>query len=648
MKIRSIHIYSFDARRRDLSFATSGLNVITGDSSTGKSSLSDIVEYCMGRSTFNVAEGVITDKVSWFAVLYEFPGEQVLVAKPRPEGASRCSTAMLLRGGNLRIPEHPELQVNSDDETVTSVLTELLKIPSDVKLVSDESTRATFSVNVKHTLFYLFQKQGLVTNREQLFYRQNESFIPKTIRDTLPVLLGVSTSERYALEEKIRAVQRELRLVTRQVADAEALRHTHEQTAIGLWAEAKSVGLMTPERRYGDVRSVIDDLRETLSWVPTEAHTGDESAQIAEIEAQRLALRRERRDLQSRIAAAQRYASSADGYEGEIREQRARLDSIHALPRSTSGDWQWPFAEKDVGLESPIAKALLGELSELDSALQSMAGERPGMNDYISGLVSQVETLNERIATKDAELAGAVSASEALIAAEERTTAAARVVGRISFFLETLTEDAGLADLYAERDRVQRKLNALNAQLEGEDSEERFAAILNNISFLISQLVGLFEGEFSQYPFRLDLKALTLVVDRPDRPIPMWRTGSAKNHLAYHLSALLAFHQFATNNNLPIPRFLFVDQPSQVYFPSIDVYKAVDGSIEQTEADADLLAVQRLFKILHEFCIGRAPGFQIIVTEHANLRDDWFQRSLVEAPWNRPPALVPEDWPASR
>jgi DNA repair ATPase RecN len=68
MKIKSIHIYSHDGRRRDLEFHD-GLNVITGRSSTGKSALSDIIEYCMGRSTFNVPEGFIRDRVAWFAVI---------------------------------------------------------------------------------------------------------------------------------------------------------------------------------------------------------------------------------------------------------------------------------------------------------------------------------------------------------------------------------------------------------------------------------------------------------------------------------------------------------------------------------------------------------------------------------------------------
>ena len=69
MKIHSIYVYSHDGQRRDLQLRIDGLNIITGRSSTGKSALSEIIEYCMGRSTFNVPEGVIRDKVAWFAVM---------------------------------------------------------------------------------------------------------------------------------------------------------------------------------------------------------------------------------------------------------------------------------------------------------------------------------------------------------------------------------------------------------------------------------------------------------------------------------------------------------------------------------------------------------------------------------------------------
>src|SRR4051812_2640977 len=122
MKISSIHIYSRDGRRRDLHFHD-GLNVITGRSSTGKSALSDIIEYCMGRSTFNVPEGIIQERVSWYAVLYAFDGEEVLVAKPAPVGGrSSCSLAMVRRGVEVAVPDFDDLTVNDDDDGVVSLL----------------------------------------------------------------------------------------------------------------------------------------------------------------------------------------------------------------------------------------------------------------------------------------------------------------------------------------------------------------------------------------------------------------------------------------------------------------------------------------------------------------------------------------------
>jgi hypothetical protein len=160
----------------------------------------------------------------------------------------------------------------------------------------------------------------------------------------------------------------------------------------------------------------------------------------------------------------------------------------------------------------------------------------------------------------------------------------------------------------------------------------------------VSRYIQEFNAEFSPFPARLNLPQLTIIFDRPERPVPMGRTGGGENHLAYHLSALLALHLFAAQNNRPIPRFLLIDQPTQVYFPSEQVYKDADGSVQKTEADADLNAVRRLFELLLKFTQEDVPGFQLIVTEHANLRDQWFQEALVEQPWTKPPALVPEGW----
>lgn len=646
MKISSIHIYSHDGQRRDLQFRVDGLNVITGRSSTGKSALSEIIEYCMGRSSFNVPEGIIRDKVAWFAVIYQFANEQVLVAKPTPSaGAASCSTVMLRRGGQLQVPEFNELAVNTDDDAIVELLSRLLGIPENRTDVALEHSRESFDANVKHTFYYLFQKQGLVANKDQLFYRQNEQFQPQAIRDTLPILLGVSSHDRYELESKLRVAQRELRINTKQLEQARVAVDTSHEKAVGLYSEAKTVGIIGKTEGNPSADGIIEELRLSLLWKP-ELLPDDDGSRISRLEDELSQLRKDRRDVQTRIDSARQFAKRAGGYESEAVEQLDRLASIKALPKNPeTGEWQWPFSEQNLALESPIAAVLLGELSSLDKELRIATGQRPKLEVYLAELTGKVDEIASAVRQKEAELSAAISANEVIAQMGTRNNAAARVVGRISLFLETLLPNEDLVRLEAENRRLKFKVEQLEGQIGADDSNERLASILNNISAQLSQYTQAFNAEFGPYPARLDLSQMTIIFDRPDRPVPMSRTGGGENHLAYHLSALLALHRFAAKNNRPIPQFLLIDQPTQVYFPTEQVYKEADGSVQKTEADADLNAVRRLFELLLKFTQEEVPGFQLIITEHANLRDDWFQAALVEQPWTKPPALVPEDWP---
>ncbi|PRH08081.1 DUF3732 domain-containing protein [Burkholderia multivorans] len=647
MKIKSIHIYSHDGQRRDLQFRVDGLNVITGRSSTGKSALSEIVEYCMGRSSFNVPEGIIRDKVAWFAVIYQFEHEQVLVAKPTPpEGGASCSTATLRRGTELQAPSFEELAVNSDDDAVVILLSRLLGIPENRTDVPLEHSRDSYDANVKHTFYYLFQKQGLVANKDQLLYRQNEQFQPQAIRDTLPILLGVSSHDRYELESKLRIAQRDLRLNAKLLEQARDAIDTSREKAIGLYSEAKAVGVIGDTDVDTIANGIIEILRSALGWKP-EKIPEDDGSRISRLEEELVQFRKDRREAQAKIDAARQFSKRASGYASEATEQLDRLSSIKALPKNPdTGEWQWPFSAQNLAMESPVATVLLDELASLDAELRIATGQRPKLDAYLTELNLKAQEIAGAIKEKEAELSAAIAANDVIAQMGTRNNAAARVVGRISLFLENLAPNEELARLEAEHRRLKLKVEDLEKRVGADDSNDRLNSILNIISTQVSQYIQKFESEFRAYPARFDLANITIVFDRAERPVPMSRTGGGENHLAYHLSALLALHLFAVKNNRPIPRFLLIDQPTQVYFPSEQVYKEADGSVQSTEeADADLKAVRRLFELLLKFTQEDAPGFQLIVTEHANLREQWFQDALVEQPWTKPPALVPEDWP---
>lgn len=646
MKISSIHVYSHDGQRRDLKFKVDGLNVITGRSSTGKSALSDIIEYCMGRSTFNVPEGIIRDKVSWFAVIYQLPGVQVMIAKPTPPtGGVSCSTAMVRYGDQVVALPFGELAVNADDDTVTSLLSRLIGIPENLTDVDAEHSRVSFDANIKHTYYYMFQKQGLVANKDQLFYRQNEQFQPQAIRDTLPILLGVSTNERFEHEAKLRIAKRDLRLQAKLLSEAQQTLDTFQLKAISLYSEAKAVGIISTNATPSGENGLIMALREAAQWIPLK-RVVDDGDRVTKLEAELANLRKTRREIKSRIDAGKQFEKRAGGFSNEASQHIDRLASIKSLPKNVAtGEWQWPFCESNLAMDTPIAASLLQELASLEEEMTVVAGQRPKLQAYLTTEEESHQKISDQIAEKDAELSAAIAANVALASAEARTTAAAVVVGRISWFLEQLIPDADLSNLRAEHQRRELRVKDLESAIGSDDSDDRLTSILNNISAQMSRYITRFGAEFSDYPARFDLKQLTVVFDKTERPVPMARTGGGENHLAYHLSALLALHWFAAKSNRPLPRFLMIDQPTQVYFPSEKVYQEADGSVQMTEADADMVSVRKLFELLLKFTQDEVPGFQIIITEHANLRDQWFQDALVEDPWSKPPALVPEEWP---
>ncbi|MDE2179161.1 MAG: DUF3732 domain-containing protein, partial [Xanthomonadaceae bacterium] len=64
----------------------------------------------------------------------------------------------------------------------------------------------------------------------------------------------------------------------------------------------------------------------------------------------------------------------------------------------------------------------------------------------------------------------------------------------------------------------------------------------------------------------------------------------------------------------------------QVYFPS---EKDVDGSMAMVGED-DRQAVVRMFRFVFNVAKELSPGFQVVITEHADIKENWYQSAIVE------------------
>src|SRR5947207_10733307 len=97
VSLKKIVLYSHGSELREILFRTDKLNIITGDSKTGKSAIIHIVDYCLGSGECHVPEGVIRQKVAWYGVLFESAGRQLFVARQNPESRRTSSSNIHVR-----------------------------------------------------------------------------------------------------------------------------------------------------------------------------------------------------------------------------------------------------------------------------------------------------------------------------------------------------------------------------------------------------------------------------------------------------------------------------------------------------------------------------------------------------------------------
>ena len=269
--IHSVSIYGHAKQRRTITFKRDGLNVLTGRAKTGKSAMIDIISYCLGRNTCHVAEGIIRQHVSWFALEIEKDRDILFVARKNPGPGRRTSPEIhVRRGRHSSLPGYEDLTKNITRDALVQLLTRFAGIEEN-EYRPRGGVGEPLRANIKHALFLCFQRQDEIANQTLLFHRQSEDFIPRAIRDTLPYFLGAMDKDHFRRRNELDDAERALHELQarRTLVEREADRNSARMMALAL--RARSLGLI-----HGDLVFENDEqLAKTLEAL-TEKETEDE------------------------------------------------------------------------------------------------------------------------------------------------------------------------------------------------------------------------------------------------------------------------------------------------------------------------------------------------------------------------------------
>lgn len=639
MQIRELVIYGYNGKVRHLPFELGKVNIITGKSKSGKSVVGDIIDYCLGGESCNIADGVVRDNVAWYGLLLQFEHERVFVARKNPDkGQQTTGFCYIEVGEKIEVPKVCDFVSNTNVSGIEEELTKRIGISENLYTPPEGQSRLPLAANIRHALYYCFQGQDEIAAKNFLFHHQSDDFITQAIKDTSAYFLGAISEEDLAMENERSILKRRLILEKRKLEENRNLMGGGSDRAISLIAEARQVGLLDEKvqidyQNYQNYQEMFSILQATMNWTPNNVVHSDGMDRLTFLQSRLQEMRDEFSEIGINIDNAKKFIGETTGYFSEAQHQKMRLESIGLFEQLDFNPDKCPLCSGVLEQPLPSVEMIKASIVNLDKSIANVTREQPKLRLYIDNLEQERENKREEIRLLEAEIDGIYQQEEERIRLRDINARRGKVVGRISLWVESVKNDTESEKQEQIVKKIEKRIEEIDNILDRESVEERKQSALSRIQEDMTKWAKELQLEHCDNPYRLDMNKVTVVVDKPERPVPLKQLGSGSNWVGVHLISYFALQHFFINANRPVPRFLFLDQPSQVYFPS-----------EMDEKQIDWNEVDKMYQFIINRTNEAKGKLQVIIVDHADLKDDFFRKFVCEDWWSSDDNLVPRDW----
>ena len=548
----------------------------------------------------------------------------MLIARRNPGEQQTTSEVHLDVGPTTEIPSQPERNANVD--ALKQLLNDAAGLPGlDLAPGSSELSfrqRPSF----RDMVAFNFQPQHLVANPYTLFFKADTYEHKEKLKAVMPLPLGTRTASDLEHQRQLDDLERELAQAKRQLDDRRAAFDRWASEVQSFHAQAVELGLLnspSEDQSLWEVDRFISELRMVPRMargaeIPAVQEGSTEVAVNALVQvineeervAERIGI------LRSRLEAIALLRQSADDYGAELTRQADRLEAQGWFRQRVSDTTVCPLCLSPQTTSAHILKELDSYAQQLE-AMTSSVRRTPGVLDRErTELSSEIRSLEARLAACRTKRREWEDQSEQEAARRQKLSQVYRLAGRIEQAVANIDAMDRGAELDSRISDLDTSIAGLRERLNERTYRHRQHTALEKISRLIGDYASMLELERANDIAQLDIQNLTLrFTSDTGRLDYLWELGGGENWMGYHLAAMLALHEyFLTLPHCPVPSFLVLDQPSQVYFP-----EEFPSPEDENEASVsrDIAGVKRVFRALSSASSRTDGSLQIIITEHA-------------------------------
>lgn len=591
--IDKIVLYGKDKTRRIVSFTT-GVNIITGDSKTGKSALLEIIDYCLCSSHCSVPKGKITEYTSVYGIFMSINDELYLIARQNPDLGGK----MLFNKINHDYSIDELTLSHLDESAFSSVNGVQYQIESALGMTITNIHSAyeqKKKPSLRNMVSYLFQHQNLIASKFALFYRFTNDEKRKEVIDQFPVFAGFVDQHYYTdlirLEELRQSLRKKKHALSHKSKQADYIQENLVPLVEDYYALIEKTFPETSTTT--DILTIANNLP---SFDDTDLFEEDSIIQRYHQLHQQI---KEKKEQRHTIIQQLESLESADS-DGTVYQNRLHeLEEIACIASASPHTYVCPICGKDVeelnDIDEQLRSARLWLSQEMHFTskythsyaedIRKLKAESERLRDEINNLLNQVRTIEKNYIT-----------SHQLVTQREKIGYAR---SKIQLFVDTLSiaDNSGLDEEIA---AIEAEIARITSLIDGYDIKgmlKKAESFINrNMNILAKSLD--FEDEFKP----VDLN-FTLVDGKYDLyhhqnhrdKIYLYEMGSGANWLSCHIALFLSFlHFFASQQDSPMPLFMFFDQPSQVYFPNGLI------SEDDIKQSSDIEAVNQIYNTIFD------------------------------------------------
>ena len=639
------------------------VNLITGDSGTGKSAITHIIDYCLGASKCAIPVGTVRDYSAWYGILVEIDSRRYLIARRDP-GTKSSSSEYVIIDSPDSIPQ--ELQKSNTVTGFKAWMNRIAGLP-DINLDAEESGKPFAGrPSYRDMAAFNFLPQHIVANPYVLFFKTDTQEHRQRLRLVMPLALGATTAEDLEREHQLQLLTKELERLQRRRARQVRIASDTQGRLQAIWRTANELGLTQGINLGSDsIEDLVASLKEVLEKAPRDTESKNveltpSPEAIVATSVHLSALQERERSLSTKLASTRRRLRQvrAEVGSGESYDGQATL----ALDRVRGVGWLAAKLDDDAacllcGTHTDAAQERIQRLKRAAGSLEEQQAVARRFEPAVRGRIVELE----KEIRQDTNALKAVRA-ELTQLNKPILENGARAVWRFLGLLEEVLRNIDLKDttnIDTQISDLQIRINRLRARVNKEATRKRLERALRVVSQGIARYAASLDLEWSNVAVTLDPSELSLYFERAQssRKDWLWELGSGANWMGYHIATHLAIQEYVRKlRATPISSFLVVDQPTQVYFPSGAGKSEVDNGPRGPHQGVEISDAERrahdLFEVL-AMAVADAKGrLQLIVTEHADevvlgspshlyTVEDWHHTADHQGPRD---GLIPHDW----